>query len=289
MSRLTRASGWNEMLNFSQRLSKHPSRLVALALVALVIAIALGGRWVARYDPLEVHTSVRFQPPSAEYLMGTDNLGRDVASRVIAGARLALQSSLIILVSATLLGLTVGLVSGYYGGWVDEALMRVTDIFIAFPGLVLAMAIAAALGPNLTNAMIAISAVWWPSYARMVRGQVLTVREREYVLAARAMGSRDMRIILAHILPNILLPLVIQITLDLGPALVTTSTLSFIGMGAQPPAAEWGSMVSQGRKYLLDYWWISTFPGLAIFITVLVFNNLGETVRRMLDLRSTGD
>ena len=270
---------------FGQRFFKNFSNQAALIFVALVILIAVGGQFFTRYDPLEVHTGVRFQPPSQAYWMGTDNLGRDVASRVLAGTRLALQSSLIILASATLLGLVVGLVSGYYGGLVDEALMRVTDIFIAFPGLVLALAIAAALGPNLTNAMIAISAVWWPSYARMVRGQVLSVREQEYVTAARAMGSRDVRIILTHILPNILLPLVIQITLDLGPALVTTSTLSFIGMGAQPPAAEWGSMVSQGRKYLLDYWWISTFPGAAIFATVLVFNNLGESVRRVLDVR----
>ena len=208
-----------------------------------------------------------------------------MTSRVIAGSGMAVQSCLIILVTATLIGTLVGLASGYYGGVVDETLMRITDIFIAFPGLVLALVIAAALGPNLTHAMIAISMVWWPSYARMVRGQVLAVREREYIVAARAMGSKDIRILFTHILPNILVPLVIQITLDLGPALVTTSTLSFIGLGAQPPAPEWGSMVSQGRKYLLDYWWISTFPGGAIFVVVLIFNNLGESIRRTLDLR----
>jgi peptide/nickel transport system permease protein len=273
------------MSDFIHRFYRSTLNKIALALVGLVLLVALFGIHISPFDPLEVHTPIRFQPPSAANLMGTDNLGRDMTSRVIAGTGMAVQSCLIILVTATLIGLLVGLVSGYYGGIVDEILMRITDIFIAFPGLVLALVIAAALGPNLTNAMIAISAVWWPSYARMVRGQVLSVREREFVIAAQAMGSKDIRILLTHILPNILIPLVIQITLDLGPALVTTSTLSFIGLGAQPPAPEWGSMVSQGRKYLLDYWWISTFPGAAIFVVVLIFNNLGESIRRTLDIQ----
>ena len=164
-----------------------------------------------------------------------------------------------------MIGTILGLVSGFYGGMVDEILMRITDVFIAFPGLVLALAISAVLGPSLIHAMIAISAVWWPGYARLIRGQVLTLKEREFVHATRALGASDLRIMFHHILPNILVPLVIQITLDLGPAMVTSSSLSFIGMGAQPPAPEWGSMVIQGRKYLLDYSWISTFPGAAIF------------------------
>jgi peptide/nickel transport system permease protein len=270
------------MDTFLKRFFHYRSNWVVLALALAVIAIALLGNSAAPRNPLSVSTKNRFLAPNAAYWMGTDNLGRDVASRVIAGARLALQSAAIILVSATLVGLLIGLLSGYYGGVVDEVLMRLTDVFIAFPGLVLALAIAAALGPNLTNAMIAISVVWWPSYARLVRGQVLSVREREFITAARAMGASDLRIIARHVLPNILIPLVIQITLDLGPALVTTSSLSFIGMGAQPPAPEWGSMVSQGRRYLLDYWWISTFPGAAIFATVLVLNQLGESVRKAL-------
>lgn len=267
---------------FVERFFKKKSSWVALALVLLVMVFAFFSGQIMRYDPLEVHTEIRFQPPSFAHWMGTDNLGRDVGSRVAAGTSLALQSSAIILVSATLIGLLVGLISGYYGGLVDEILMRLADIFIAFPGLVLALAIAAALGPNLNHAMIAISAVWWPSYARMVRGQVLANRQLEYIDAAHALGGSDPEILLTHILPNILTPLVIQITLDLGPALVTTSSLSFIGMGAQPPTPEWGSMVSQGRKYLLDYWWISTFPGAAIFAVVLIFNILGEAIRRTL-------
>jgi peptide/nickel transport system permease protein len=189
------------------------------------------------------------------------------------------------LVSATLIGLLVGCVSGYYGGWVDEVLMRISDVFIAFPGLVLALAIAAALGPSLQHAMIAISAVWWPSYARLVRGQVLAMKEREFVTASRSLGAGTLWIIVSHILPNIMVPLLMQITSDIGPTLVTTSSLSFIGMGAQPPAPEWGSMVSQGRKYLLDYWWISTFPGAAILYTVMVFNSMGESIRDSLQIR----
>jgi peptide/nickel transport system permease protein len=216
--------------------------------------------------------------------MGTDNLGRDLLSRVIAGAGLALQSSLVIICSAIVIGTILGLVSGFYGGVVDEILMRITDVFIAFPGLVLALAISAALGPSLIHAMIAISAVWWPGYARLIRGQVLTLKQREFVYATRALGASDFRIMFNHILPNILVPLVIQITLDLGPAMVTSSSLSFIGMGAQPPAPEWGSMVNQGRKYLLDYWWISTFPGAAIFFTVMIFNELGERTRKALSI-----
>jgi peptide/nickel transport system permease protein len=250
-------------------------------LIALAVVIVIGffGRPLAPYDPLAVETSRRFQPPGSPFWMGTDNLGRDIASRVMSGAGLALLSGFTILTSAILVGTAVGLVSGFFGGLVDEILMRLSDIFIAFPGLLLALAIAAALGPNLTNAMIAIAAVWWPPYARLVRGQVLSLRQREFVEAARSLGSSNTWIILRHILPNVMVPLVVQTTSDIGPALVTSSSLSFIGMGAQPPTPEWGSMVSQGRKYLLDYWWISTFPGAAIFLTVWVFNGVGEALR----------
>ncbi len=267
------------------RFLRNPSSWLFLGLSLAVILVAVSGAWLAPRDPLAVKTSDRFQSPGSQYWMGTDNLGRDVLSRSIAGTRLALQSCGVILVSATMLGLLIGVVSGYYGGVVDEVAMRISDIFIAFPGLVLALAIAAALGPNLTHAMIAISAVWWPSYARLVRGQVLAIKKREFIQAARALGASDLTIMWAHIIPNIAIPLLIQVTSDIGPALVTTSSLSFIGMGAQPPTPEWGSMVSLGRKYLLDYWWMSTFPGLAIFITVVIFNGLGETIRTSLSPR----
>lgn len=257
---------------------------IALGLALAVVLVALTGSWLAPHDPLAVNTDLRFMPPGGQFWMGTDNLGRDVASRVIAGAQLALQSAALILVSASLLGLGVGLLAGYYGGLVDEIFMRLTDILIAFPGLVLALAIAAALGPNLTNAMIAIAVVWWPPYARLVRGQVLAIKQRDYILAMHAMGASSGRIMFRHILPNILVPFLIQVTSDIGPALITSSSLSFIGMGAQPPTPEWGAMVSLGRRFLVDYWWIATFPGAAIFITVIIFNTLGEAVRQALSI-----
>ena len=267
---------------FIHHLWKSKTNRWIVAAGLLVIFIALAGTAIAPQDPLALNMKEKFAAPTWQHWMGTDNLGRDMTSRVIAGAGMAMQSCLIILVSAVIIGTLVGLIAGYSGGLVDETLMRITDVFIAFPGLVLALAISAALGPSLEHAMMAIAAVWWPGYARLVRGQVLSIKDRAYVQAARSLGAGSGEIIWRHILPNILTPLVIQTTLDLGPALVTTSSLSFIGMGAQPPAPEWGSMVSLGRKYLLDYWWISTFPGLAIFLTVLVFNSLGERVRKAL-------
>jgi peptide/nickel transport system permease protein len=267
---------------FFRRFRRKPTNWIGVFLAAGVILISLAGKLAAPYDPLAVDTANRFKAPQIQNLLGTDNLGRDVASRTIAGTQLALQSCLVILGSATLVGTLIGLISGYYGGIVDEILMRIGDIFIAFPGLVLALAIAAALGPNLTNAMIAISAVWWPPYARLVRGQVLQIKQNAFIDATISLGSSNARVIFNHILPNILTPLLIQITSDIGPALVTTSSLSFIGMGAQPPTPEWGSMVSEGRKYILDYWWISTFPGAAILLTVLVFNSVGESMRKAL-------
>jgi peptide/nickel transport system permease protein len=266
------------------RFLRKPGNLLVLFFSLALVVIALGGDRLTPYDPLAVETGIRFTPPGWQHWMGTDNLGRDIASRTLAGTRLALQSCLIILVSATLVGVFIGCVAGYYGGVIDEVLMRISDVFIAFPGLVLALAIAAALGPSLTHAMIAISVVWWPSYARLVRGLVLEIKEREFVVASRSLGGSDLWIILRHILPNISVPLLMQVTSDIGPALVTTSSLSFIGMGAQAPAPEWGSMVSQGRKYLLDYWWISTFPGAGILVTVLVFNSLGESIRQSLQI-----
>jgi peptide/nickel transport system permease protein len=265
-----------------KRIFNKKSNWISISMVLIVIILTLGGVHFSPRDPLDVNTSLRFQPPSLQFWMGTDNLGRDVLSRVIVGTQLAIQSCVIILSSACTFGLILGILSGYYGGLIDEFIMRISDIFIAFPGLVLALAIAAALGPNLTNAMIAISAVWWPSYARLIRGQVLSVKHLDFIEASRSLGGSDLWIMIRHVLPNIVVPLIVQLTSDVGPALVTSSSLSFIGMGAQPPTPEWGSMVSQGRKYMLDYWWISTFPGGAIFMTVLVFNQVGEMVRKAL-------
>jgi peptide/nickel transport system permease protein len=273
------------MKSFLRRLIEKPSSCFAIAAVLLILFLGLAGTHIAPYDALAIDTSIKYAAPAVDHWMGTDNLGRDIYSRVLAGTGLALQSTAVVLFSAALIGLVIGCLAGYYGGILDETLMRVSDIFIAFPGLVLAMAISAALGPSLTNAMIAISVVWWPGYARLVRSTVLSIKEQEFVIASRAIGGNDLHILTSHVLPNILVPLLVQITNDVGPALVTSSSLSFIGMGAQPPTPDWGSMVSQGRNYILDFWWISTFPGIAILLTVMTFNALGESIRRAFQIR----
>lgn len=269
---------------FWKRLFGKTTNRLWSGLALCLILLAIGADHLTPNDPLAVNTDLRFRPPESQYWMGTDNLGRDIGSRVIAGTRLALGSAAIILLSASLIGILVGSLAGYYGGWIDEIFMRLSDILIAFPGLVLAMAIAAALGPNLTNALAAISMVWWPQYARLVRAQVLSIKTRDYIAAALSLGASDGWVLLRHVLPNLVTPFLVQITSDIGPALVTSSSLSFIGMGAQPPTPEWGAMVSLGRRYLLDYWWMSTFPGAAIFLTVLIFNGVGEALRDAIHL-----
>jgi peptide/nickel transport system permease protein len=243
------------------------------------LAVVLLGTELAPVDPLKPEMRARLQGPSAAHLMGTDPLGRDVFSRVLVGARLSVQSVVVIIATAVGLGTIVGAIAGYVGGWVDDVIMRITDLFLAFPALVLALAIAGALGPSLTNAMLAVSVVWWPWYARLVRGQVLAIKEEPYVEAARAAGAHDARILGRHILPNFLSPVIVQATLDMGAALVTTASLSFIGMGAQPPSPEWGAMLSDGRAFFLNAWWLSAFPGVAIFVTVLLFNAIGRRLQ----------
>jgi peptide/nickel transport system permease protein len=273
------------MTAFIRRLTGKPSAWIPIVAVLVLIVVALTGTWIAPQDPLALDTAIKYSAPNPHHWMGTDNLGRDIFSRVLAGTGLALKGAAVVLIAAAVTGLVIGCLAGYYGGILDEILMRVSDVFIAFPGLVLAMAIAAALGPSLTNAMIAIAAVWWPGYARLVRAETLSIKQRDYVTASHALGAGDLYILTRHVIPNILVPLLVQMTNDVGPALVTSSSLSFIGMGAQPPSPEWGSMVSQGRNYILDYWWMSTFPGAAILITVLAFNSLGEAIRQAYQVR----
>ena len=231
----------------------------------------------------------KFLPPSVEHPLGTDVLGRDQVARVLYGARVALSVALVIVGLSVLIGVTLGALAGYFGGWVDDAIMRITDVFLAFPPLLLAIAIAAALGPSLTNAMIAIALAWWPWYARLVRAQALSVRERNYVRAARSIGVDDLTIIRRHIIPNVLTPVFVQAAMDMGSAIITSAGLSFIGLGPQPPMADWGLMVNEGRAYLLGgRWWISTFPGFALFLTALAFNLLGDSVRDASDPRVRG-
>ena len=251
---------------------------LVLGLILALLLIAVVPSAFTPDDPLGVHMADRLQSPSSTNWFGTDELGRDVLSRTLAGTGLALQSAGTILLIAVTIGMTVGLLAGYYGGWIDEALMRVTDVFFAFPGLVLAMSIAAALGPSLGNAMIAISSVWWPQYARLIRGQVLSIRESDFVTASRTIGSSDARIIREHIIPGVLASVLVFLVSDMGLALGTAAALSFIGLGAQPPTPEWGSMISVGREYMLDSWWMSAFPGLAIVVTVSIFNGLAGVI-----------
>jgi peptide/nickel transport system permease protein len=271
-----------DLTSHKKRIVRKPLTILYLVLGLCLVLMALFGRKIAPYDPLKISMKDRFQPPSARHWFGTDYLGRDIASRTMVATALDLESCLVILSIATVVGVTIGAVSGFYGGVIDEIFMRITDVFIAFPGLILAMAIAAVLGPSLINVVIALTVVWWPSYARLARGQVLALREREFIQAARSLGAGDGWLMFRHILPNILIPLTIHIATNAAPALTTASGLSFIGMGVQPPIPEWGAMLSDGRKYMLDHWWMATFPGLAIAITVIIFNGLVEILRSRL-------
>lgn len=259
-----------------RRLAGNPLSAIGVSLSAAIVLVAVVAPLLAPYDPLDLDPANRLAPPSAEHALGTDQGGRDVLSRVIHGTRWSLFAALGILLLATLIGTILGLIAGYFGGWVDEALMRLTDMFLAFPALVLAMGAAAALGPSLFNAVLATALVWWPWYARLVRGQALSIKNEAFVEAARVAGATGRRIATRHILRNCWTPIVVQMSLDLGYAILTLSGLSFIGLGAQPPAPEWGSMVSSGRDYFLNQWWIVTFPGVAIFLSVMAFNLLGD-------------
>jgi len=263
----------------------NPLNVVAFALIGVFALCALFAPVIAPYDPLLQDLGSRLRPPSPDHWLGTDSLGRDIASRILYGARISLIIGVVVVASAGVFGTVVGLVAGYSGGLVDEALMRLTEVFLAFPALILAMAIAGALGPSLTNAIIAIAAVTWAVYARLTRGQILSLRRREFVEAARAIGASQFRIVFRHLLPNALAPLMIQASFDLGSSIIAAAGLSFIGFGAQPPTPEWGVMISEGRNYISTQPWLSLFPGLAILLAVGSFNLLGDGLRDAFDPR----
>ena len=268
----------NQLILFKRK----PLLIFPLIIVLGLIVLSLFGEQLAPYDPLAINIPAKLHPPGPANLLGTDEMGRDLLSRIMVGTRYSTETVLVIMTSCLIIGILVGTVAGYFGGRIDEALMRITDIFLAFPPLILALAIVAALGPGLTNAMLAISFVWWPWYARMVRGQVLQIKEQQYVVAAKSIGARDTRVMFRHILPNCLMPIIVQASMDMGSALVTTAGLSFIGLGAQAPTPEWGALVGIGRRYLLSAWWLSTFPGLAIFFTILGLNLLSDALQDIL-------
>ena len=264
----------------------------ALVSLAFLIAVALAAIFAPLLTPYAAqgmgnpYLPAKFKAPGIEHPLGTDGLGRDQVARLMFGARRSLSMGVFVVVAAIAIGTPLGIVAGYLGGWVDEILMRITDVFLAFPPLLLAIAIAAALGASYINALAAIAATWWPWYARLARAQTLSVRERAYIEAARSIGVRDRVIIARHILPNIMTPIVVQGTLDVGTAILVAAGLSFIGLGTQAPYADWGVMISDGRLFFLSgRWWLSTFPGLAIFFTAMAFNFLGDGARVAADPR----
>lgn len=261
---------------------------LGLALILLTIFLAVFGPWVAPFPAQgfgETNVGDRNLAPSAAHLFGTDQLGRDILSRVIIGARPALTISLLVVAIAALVGIPLGAIAGYRGGWLDEVLMRITEVFQAFPPLLLAMVTVAILGPSLTNAALALAICWWPWYARLVRAEARTLRDRPFVEAARSIGVPMWRILPRHILRNCITPVLVQATVDIGSVVLAAGSLAFIGLGAQPPAPDWGLMVAEGRGAIFTSWWISTFPGLAIFVTVLGFNLLGDALRDLFDPR----
>ena len=267
---------------------RDPLSLASTIVIILFILIAIFATQVAPYPEEGAgHTNVntRMLAPSLEHPFGTDRLGRDVLSRVIVGARPALMIPIGVVFFAILIGAPLGAIAGYKGGWVDEAIMRVTDMFLAFPSLLLTMAIAAALGRGMQKAAIALVISWWPWYTRLVRGVTISLRERYFIEAAQATGVRDSVIILRHILPNTISPIIVQATVDLGTVILAMGGLGFLGLGTQPPSPDWGLMVAEGRDFVLNQWWISTFAGLAIFVVVLAFNLLGDTLRDIFDPR----
>ncbi len=273
---------------FRRFTSESPLNVVSLVIIVVFLILCIGGNVLAPYDPLQASASDRLLAPSLDHPFGTDEIGRDIMSRVMSGARYSLGIAFLILVIAIPVGTLVGVVAGYAGSLVDELLMRLTDIFLAFPAIILAMAIAAALGPNLRNTVIALTVVYWPWYARLVRGQILQIKEQDYVEAGKALGVTTPRLVLRHILPNSIAPIIIQGTIDIGFAVLATSSLSFIGLGAQPPTPEWGTMITNSRTYFRVAWWYFTFPGIALMLTVVGFNLLGDGLRDYLDPRTRG-
>lgn len=263
--------------------------MVGLAILVVLVLTAVFAPFLAPHDPFVQSLSSRLLPIGAEgHLLGTDSLGRDILSRLIFGARITLYIVALVALIAPIAGLLVGTVAGYVGGWTDVILMRITDIFLAFPRLVLALAFVAALGAGIENAVLAISLTAWPPYARMARAETLTIRSTDYINAIRLQGAGPLRIITRHIWPLCISSLIVRVTLDMAGIILAAAGLGFLGLGAQPPSPEWGAMISEGRRFILDHWWVATVPGLAIFTVSLAFNLLGDGLRDALDPKDGG-
>lgn len=261
-----------------------PLGIIGAALLLMMVIAAVLAPWIVPHDP-NAQSFARFLAPNAENWFGTDQLGRDVFSRVVHAARISMPYALLLVVLSAVIGTIAGAIAGYFGGWVDGAIMRAADLVMAFPDIILAMAVVAALGPNLFNAVLAVVIVSWPIYARVVRSMILTLRDEPYVQSSRLLGASSGRTLWKDIRPNVAGPVVVLAALEYGHAVLILSGLSFLGLGAQPPTAEWGSMVSEGAKYF-DKWWMSVFPGLAILVVVLAANFLGDTLRDAFDPKS---
>ena len=277
---------WKNFCESMYLLARNKLSLAAFIVLVLLILGALLAPWIVPSPgdiSDETHIEAKFEAPSAAHLMGTDELGRDVFTRVIYGARVSISTGLLAVAIALLIGVPLGAIAGSFGGWVDNVIMRITDVFLSFPPLLLAIALVALLGSSLTNAIIAISVSWWPWYTRLVRGQAISIKERKFVQAAETIGTSRRKIIFRHILPNCISPIIVQASMDIGGVILTIASLSFLGLGAQAPTPEWGLMISTGRAYFPDKWWCCIFPGLAIFVTVLCFNLLGDAIREILD------
>jgi peptide/nickel transport system permease protein len=257
--------------------------VVGTSIIVFLLLVAAVAPLLATHDPYEQILPDRLLPPSVQHYFGTDSLGRDIYSRVVHGSRVTLTIAFLVAAISTPLGLVIGVLAGYFGGALDEILMRLSDVFLAFPKLILAIAFAAALGPGVENAIVAISVANWPSYARLARAETLSVRNNDYIQVIRSMGASSLRIMVGHITPMCLSSIIVRLSLDMGTIILTAAGLGFLGLGAQPPVPEWGLMVSDGRQFLVDQWWVSTLPGIAILIVVMGFNLMGDGFRDILD------
>ena len=265
----------------------NPLAIFGLVIILVLAIMAIFAPWVASHNPLAQNLSNALRSPSAEHWFGTDEYGRDIFSRIVYGSRISLYIVMLVSVIVAPIGLMIGMAAGYFGGWTDRVLMRITDIFLSFPSLILALAFAAALGPGIENAVIAIALTAWPPIARLARAETLTTRAADYIAAAKVSGASSLRILLQHVLPICIPSVVVRTTLNMSGIMLTAAGLGFLGLGAQPPAPEWGAMTSAGRRFMIDSWWVVTMPGMAILLVALAFNLFGDGLRDMLDPRQS--